>query len=307
MSDISEAPSASVDAQARNERAKVRPASASKEIAPPIQVLIGWIAEASKKDVLSHARGLAEDQLASMESSWVAIAPYRGGYFYEIHEGGGGRAYLPGIIAQLDRDPDQILWMSAGTAINRVLTVGITENVPYAVILTESESALVRQSGQDPIARTGRMHRLVSSGQGVMVSGIILAVMALGALGLSFNHASGLAQQPPTLVPYLPATMPFRTIANMTSSLADDRWLVYVVFEDGTWRSEYATLPPLVLPEDDAGARRSVVELRTGNDAPTDDPAAAEGAVGAAEGAVGATDADAAPEEPASAGTGAQP
>lgn len=115
--------------------------------APPIQVLIGWIGDAARKDVIAHARGLAEDQLASLENTWISMAPFRGGFFYEIHEGGAGRAYLPGLIEQLDRDPEQILWLPAGTAINRVLTVGITDNIPYAVILTETESALVRQSG----------------------------------------------------------------------------------------------------------------------------------------------------------------
>lgn len=231
--------------------------------APPIQVLIGWISEASRKDVIAHARGLAEDQLASVENAWFALAPYRGGFFYEIHEGGAGRAFLPGVIEQLERDPEQILWLPAGTAINRVMTVGITDNIPYAVILTETESALVRQSGQEPMQRSGRMRRLVNSGQGLLVGGVLTSLIGLGVLGLSLDHARGLAQQPPTLVSYLPDTLPYSQIAALTASLPDDRWLLFVVYENGTWRSETATLTPLVLPEDTTGARVIAAELRS--------------------------------------------
>jgi hypothetical protein len=240
--------------------------------APPIQVLIGWIAEASKKDVLAHAYGIAEDQLATMLSAWIAITPYRNGYFYEIHEGGVGKAYLPGIIELLNRDPDQIVWLPAGTAINRVMTIGITDNVPYAVILTEAESSLVRQSGQEPIARAGRMRRLVRSGQGVLVFGALLAMLSVGVLGLTLTHARGLAQQPPTLVTYLPDTLPFRQVADLASGLPDDRWLLFVLYENGTWRSETARLDPLVLPVDDSSARMIAAELRNEEDGRQDTP-----------------------------------
>lgn len=240
--------------------------------APPIQVLIGWIADASKKDVLAHAYGIAEDQLATMLSAWIAITPYRNGYFYEIHEGGVGKAYLPGIIEQLNRDPDQIVWLPAGTAINRVMTIGVTDNVPYGVILTEAESSLVRQSGQDPIARQGRMRRLVRSGQGILLFGALLAMLSVGVLGLTLNHARGLAQQPPTLVTYLPDTLPFRQVADLASGLPDDRWLLFVLYENGTWRSETARLDPLVLPVDDTGAQMIAAELRSEEDGRKDTP-----------------------------------
>ena len=101
------------------------PGHSRKHGLPPVQVLIGWIEESSRKDVLEHARGFASDHLETLETAWIAMEGFRGGTFFEVHEGGSGRAYLPELIEELSRDPDQVLWVPSGTKLNRVVTLSI--------------------------------------------------------------------------------------------------------------------------------------------------------------------------------------
>jgi hypothetical protein len=233
---------------------------------PPIQVLIGWIGESSRKDVLDHARGFAADHIESLDSAWITMAEFRGGTLFEIHEGGGGSAYLPDLIEELSRDPDQVLWVPSGTKLNRVVTFSIVEGRPFSMMLNEADSVRVRASGQEPVGRTGRMKRLRPRGTGVLVVGGTLFAISFGALSTSAFLSVGIDQQPIPSLSYNADTLPHGQIIGLSDALREDRWVSRILFENGAWRAEFETFEELVLPEGTQDAQRLIDEA-VGRDA----------------------------------------
>ena len=226
---------------------------------PPIQVLIGWVGESSRRDVLQHARGFATDHIETLETAWVAMAEFRGGTLFEVHEGGGGRAYLPELIETISRDPDQVLWVPSGTKLNRVVTFSIVEGRPFSMMLNEAESARVRASGQAPVERTGRMRRLSPRGNAVLTVGATLFAVSLTALAGSAFLASQVGQQPLPSLSYNADILPHGQIVSLSDALREDRWVSRILFENGAWRAEFETFEDLVLP-DETGAAQQVID-----------------------------------------------
>ncbi|PTX52544.1 hypothetical protein IQ03_01203 [Gemmobacter caeni] len=227
---------------------------------PPIQVILGWIEESSRKDVLEHARGFAADHIETLETAWIAMAEFRGGTLFEIHEGGGGYAYLPELIEGMSRDPDQILWVPSGMKMNRVVTLSIVEGRPFSMMLNEADSARVRASGQLPVERTGRMKRLQPRGTPVLVLGATLFGLSFAALSASAYLAIGIDQQPIPSLSYNPENLPHAQIVTLSDALREDRWVSRIQFENGTWRAEFETFDELILPEDTEAAQRIIDE-----------------------------------------------
>lgn len=238
-----------------------RKRKAPRRGAPPIQVLIGWIGESSRKDVVEHAKGFAEDHLETLESAWVTLEPFREGWIFEIHEGGAGSAYLPEIIDQLSRDPDQVVWIPSGTALNRVMTVRISEGQVFATILTESESALVRKSGQVPLERTGRMKRLLPKGNLALALGASMAAVATISLIGTFQYSIMIDQQPLPSRSFNAETLPHSQIIRLADGISENRWVSRIIFQDGQWRADFEEVAPVILPVDDAGARSVIQDI----------------------------------------------
>jgi hypothetical protein len=222
--------------------------------------LIGWVGESARKDVLEHARGFADDHIETLETAWVAMAEFRGGTIFEIHEGGSGQAYLPDLIEQLSRDPEQVLWVPSGTKLNRVVTLSLVDGRPFSMMLNEADSARVRGSGQEPIGRSGRMSRLSPRGTAVLVVGATLFAIALGGLSASAYLAASVNQQPLPALSYNPDNLPHGQIITLSNALRDDRWVSKIVFENGTWRADFETFDELTLPEDTGEAQRLIEE-----------------------------------------------
>lgn len=227
---------------------------------PPIQVIIGWIGESSRKDVLEHARGFAADHIESLGTAWIAMADFQGGTLFEIHEGGAGLSYLPDLIEGIGRDPDQVLWVPSGTRLNRVLTFSIVEAKPFSMILNEKDSVRVRASGQAPVDRNGKMRRLVPRGTPVLVVGVTLFSIALTSLAASAFLSARINQQPIPSLTFNAETLPHGQIVTLSNALREDRWVSRILFENGTWRAEFETFDDLVLPEDDGEAQQMINE-----------------------------------------------
>lgn len=227
---------------------------------PPIQVLIGWIEESARKDVIEHARGFASDHIETLETAWIAMAEFRGGTLFEIHEGGGGYAYLPELIEGLSRDPDQVLWVPSGMKMNRVVTLSIVEGRPFSMMLNEADSARIRASGQLPMERSGRMKRLQPRGTPMLVIGATLFALGFTGLGASAYMSAQIEQQPIPSLPYSAENLPHRQIISLSNALREDRWVSRIQFENGVWRAEFETFDELVLPADTGEAQQLIDE-----------------------------------------------
>lgn len=73
----------------------------------PTAVFIGFLANASKRDAVKYAIGVAEHNATNVENATYAVFPWNDGWAYEIHEGGPGRAYLPAILRYFDAQGDR--------------------------------------------------------------------------------------------------------------------------------------------------------------------------------------------------------
>lgn len=239
---------------------------APRRVPPPIHVVIGWIGESRTKDVLEHARAFARDHVEAVDNAWIALAEFSGGTLFEIHEGGGGAAYLPDLIEQISRDPDQVLWVPSGTRLNRAVTFAVVDGRPFSMMLTEAESARVRGSGQAPLERTGRMRRLVPRGTPVLVVGATLFSVTLLALLASALVSSRVNQQPIPSLSYNPDALPHGQIVTLSNALRDDRWVSRIVFENGAWRADFETIDRLDLPSD-TGRAQELIDAAIARDA----------------------------------------
>ena len=230
----------------------------TKNAVPPIQLLLGWIGDSTPKDVYEHAKGFAADHLETLETAWVAIAPLCGGYIFEVHEGGAGLSYLPGIIEKLNRNPDQTLWMPSGTKQNKVTTIAIFEGRPYSTILTDDDSLKVRSSGQLPIEMSGRMRRMIPKGVKTLAVGCGFAAVGTITLCAVLYYGQNLNQQPISSLPYSSEALPHGQIIKLSESLREERWVSKIVFDEGQWRAEFEAFEITILPEDDKGAQAVV-------------------------------------------------
>jgi len=232
----------------------------SKRGLPPIQVLIGWIEESSKRDVIEHVRGFAQDHIETLDTAWIATAEFIGGTLFEVHEGGSGQAYLPELIEEIGRDPEQVLWVPSGTKLNRVVTFSVVEGRAFSMMLNEADSARVRLSEQVSVERTGKMRRLSPRGTPVLVVGATLFAIGLSVLGASSYLASQINQQPLPALSYNPDILPHGQIVSLSTALREDRWVSRIVFEDGAWRAEFETFEELTLPADTSEAQALIEE-----------------------------------------------
>jgi hypothetical protein len=228
------------------------------QAAPPIMVIIGWIGETGRKDVLEHAKALAEDHLATMETAWVNLAPFKGGTIFELHEGGSGRSYLPNIVSELSRDPEQIVWVPSGTGLNRVLTIMINNEKVVSSVLNEAESAVVRKSGKIPLDRSGQMKPLIQKGTKILATGLIITVFTTIILIISSFYAAGINQQPLLTSELSPQLLPHTQIISLSSGIREDRWVSRITFENGQWRADFREIDKIELPLDDSQSTRII-------------------------------------------------
>lgn len=68
----------------------------------PAQIFIGFLANATKRDAVRYAIGVAERNSMNFASTTYAVFRWNDGWAYEVHEGGPNRAYLPSILKYFD-------------------------------------------------------------------------------------------------------------------------------------------------------------------------------------------------------------
>jgi len=143
----------------------------------PFRIIVGWADGVSKEDAVDIARGFIQRRFDAVNSSWYVTAPFMGGYFWEVHEGGKGSSYMPAIIDALTNNPGGQHWFPSG---DRVFQVMMRDGKPFGVLLQKSESKKVIESGSMPLRASGRMKRAVFKGTPVLIAGA--GVLASGVL-----------------------------------------------------------------------------------------------------------------------------
>lgn len=151
----------------------------------PAAIHIGFMARIKRSDAIARLRGLIRRQVIAPETAWWFIRAIDDGFAYEIHEGGDGRAYLPGVLERLKAESGCAVHLRAG---NRIVRVTAHDGWPRSVILQEESKELL-----DAIPANARMTRFEPTSSGLLItSGVLLvtAAMTFMATSVAVNSVS---------------------------------------------------------------------------------------------------------------------
>lgn len=81
-----------------SKRKPSKPHKAESPASVPIQVLMGYLPEVSERDALEYAMGIADKYVTQVGLAFYAATKFGGGYIYEVHEGGSGKAFGPELV-----------------------------------------------------------------------------------------------------------------------------------------------------------------------------------------------------------------
>jgi len=134
----------------------------------PLRVLVGWAEGISKNDAVDLAKGFIQRRFEAIDASWYAIAPFSGGYLWEVHEGGQGKAYMPAVIDALSQDPGGVHWFPSR---DRAFQVMMRDGKPFCILLSASDSKAIIASERAPLLPSGKMVRAVKKGTAMLATG----------------------------------------------------------------------------------------------------------------------------------------
>lgn len=144
----------------------------------PAAIHVGFMARIKRSDAIARVRGLIRRQVIAPETAWWFLKAVDDGFAYEIHEGGAGRAYLPGIMEHIKAEPDGVVHLRAG---RRIVRVSAPEGRPRSATLQEESEESV-----DDIPAGPRMTRFEPTSSGLLItSGALLVAAAMTFMATS--------------------------------------------------------------------------------------------------------------------------
>jgi len=151
----------------------------------PMNAMMGWTEGVeSKNDAIELAKGFITRRFTALEASWYAVAPFMGGYLWEVHEGGPGKGYIGAAIEALSQNPSSKFWFPSA---DRAFQIMMRDGKPFGILLSKSESLPVINSDQPPLAMITKMQPAVRKGTGVFMTGAAMA--GVGAIFLISSMA----------------------------------------------------------------------------------------------------------------------
>lgn len=139
----------------------------------PMNAMMGWTEGVeSKNDAIELAKGFITRRFTALEASWYAVAPFMGGYLWEVHEGGPGKGYLGAAIEALSQNPSSKFWFPSA---DRAFQIMMRDGKPFGILLSKTESLPVINSDQPPLAMITKMQPAVRKGTGVFLTGAAMA------------------------------------------------------------------------------------------------------------------------------------
>ena len=212
----------------------------------PSQILIGYLPNSSKSDAEQYAKNVARSYL-DVSNSWLNVTNYRGGFTYELHEGGEGLAYMPSILNQFN---------SLGVADLKLYIATSLRTVEVSQDDHEGLSALVlpgddRRETSVGIEAAGPMIRVESSAKSwIKFGAIALGISAiLGGLGLAAN-LKVVASEPNPSAPKVPlaTALPSEQWEQLKAKAMISDHILALRYSEGKWRIDAADAPSTPAP-----------------------------------------------------------
>jgi len=153
----------------------------------PTQLFIGFLPSISKRDATSYAVGVAERNVVNLANAAYRVCPWRGGWAYEVHEGGPKRAYLPAVLRFFDEQPEDARSEDLLAHINTIGRVVLVEKTPAGLVaFVMPEDFQVAQSawlepGPPLSAALPSRKGVLMVGLGILLGGCVTLQMAVNS------------------------------------------------------------------------------------------------------------------------------
>ena len=204
--------------------------------AGPIRLVVSWVDTLDRKEAVETAKAWAEAHFSATQISSFHVERNPGtgnGWFYEVHEGGHGRAYLPNAIKALvaTRKP---VWIKVR---NRAFTIQVSDGRPCCVLEASenSKSWFARTAMEIGPSRT-RMQPIVWKGGHVLTAGVFTAISGMAFLGvavLASTRSVNALPAPPTLDA---SSIPSK-LAQRFDAVPLTKYISVIRFKDGRWQA----------------------------------------------------------------------
>ena len=215
----------------RLRRPKVELIEPPAAVEPPASAHVAWDPIRQGRDAQAAARAYALRKFGPNDRAWYAVRKFADGHLWEVHQGGAGLSYLPGIVEGLSDDGQGKVWIPTE---GRALEIVVRNGRPICALLTESRSAAVFASGAPPISASGRMHRVLKSGMPAVYAGaaaLLGAVVVLGVSGMFWLYAAKVVSiNPPVQADQLPHRQ-----WNLVREAGETRWVQRLEYANGRW------------------------------------------------------------------------
>ena len=211
-------------------------ASGSSEEEPslPMMVIIDYYRGMTKeREAEQLIRATIEKNFDAPNASYFYIQKFRDGLAVEMQEGG-GRAYLPEILAKIEEDPHAVC---AAPMSNRVAQVRLDPD-------TKSLETLILQANQMPsegvftALPTLPMRPFDRRGSRVFLAGI--GLLAASTIGLMFSVGAFFIDTEAWAIPYVAQTpvkdLPMAQVSQIESALSSGADCIYKMeYAGGSW------------------------------------------------------------------------
>ena len=222
--------------------AKSLPSEIVDDTSIPYRVVIDFLeGTLRKQDAIAFARGFIEHHFDAQANSGYYVAPYPGGYIFEVQEGGAGRAYLPGILRILDENPAASGCVQMA---RRVLEVKKSSTGAYTAILlpegTEPQNPdkVFPEPGPKliPFQRSGITALII----GASIFGVGFLALLLCTIAF-LVETSGLLSAPLAKINY--ADLPLMQWQSLTKVAGNksDTYIKAIKLQNGKWTSVTGT------------------------------------------------------------------
>jgi hypothetical protein len=214
--------------------AKGSKVKAEEEISLPLTVVIDFYQGVTKeREAEQIVRANIEKNFDAPNASYFYIQRWREGMAVEMQEGG-GRAYLPEILAKLDEDEDAVVAVPMSNRVAQVRLDPETRSLETLLLLNNQEppaDAFIAYPTRTMRPFDRRGSRLFVTGLGILAVSVMALLFSLGAFFLD-KQAWALPYLQQTDVKVLPAGQ-MTAVENALSAGAD---CVYKLEYAGGWK-----------------------------------------------------------------------
>lgn len=221
----------------------VRPSKLEDEISLPLNVAVDFYRGVTKvRDAEQIARAFVEKNFDAPNAAYVYVQKWRDGCAVEMQEGG-GKAYLPEVLAMLDDNDDALIALPMS---GRVLQVNMdrdTKNL-QALILTSgqlpSPDAFIALPTRPMTPFDKRGSKVFIVGMGLFLASMISLVFSVGAFFID-TKAWSIPHVYQTNVKVLPSAQSPKVLAALEGAdciakmeYRDGKWTILAGWDDGT-------------------------------------------------------------------------